>query len=152
MLPIDVAELSKAMLTAILTIFGGVIVFATGQFIEKFFVAPLDRFRRTLGDLAFNMIYFANIYTNPSNNVDETRLALLHKLRNLAARLISDSYAINGYWVLSLFKFIPPRKQVNEAANKLIMLSNSISDGDVLAIDQWRKDISSLLRLRIFGD
>lgn len=144
---IDISELSKAILTALLTIFGGIIIFVVGQFVEKFFNTPLEGFRRTLGEISFNMIYFANIYTNPGTDDRDTRLEVSRKLRSLASQLISDSYAVNGYWLFSLIRFIPPRKRVNEAANNLIGLSNSVFNGNVLHIDEWRKNISSSLRL-----
>jgi len=97
------------------------------------------------------MIYFADIYTNPVTVDKEARLETHRKLRGLAAQLISDTYAINGYWLLSLLRLIPPRKQVNEATSKLIGWSTPSFQEDFSKIDEWRKDVSALLRLRIFG-
>lgn len=151
MFQIDFPELSRALLTASLTILGGIAVFVVGQIVEKFFIDPLDKFRRTLGDISFNMIYFANIYTSPGIGDKETMDETSRKLRELASRLISDSQAINGYRLFSLLRFIPTREHVRESTNKLLALSISVHRGDVIMTDQWRKDISSLLRLGIFN-
>lgn len=145
------SELTNAIVTALLTILGGITIFVIGQIVEKFFLSPLEAFRRTLGEIAFNMIYFANIYTNPGPGDRDTRIEASRKLRTLASQLVADSYAVNCFWFFVLFRFIPSRKKVNEASDKLIGLSNSVFEGNILLIDEWRKDISSLLRLHIFG-
>ncbi len=69
---IDVSNLYNAILTAVLTIIGGIIIFVVGQFVEKFFITPLEGFRRTLGEISFNMVYFANIYMSPGTDNHET--------------------------------------------------------------------------------
>ena len=40
MTPIDVPELSRALLTASLTVLGGITIFVAGQLIDKFFIDP----------------------------------------------------------------------------------------------------------------
>jgi len=150
MLMIDIPDLSRALLTASLTIIGGVIIIVVGQIIEKFYIAPYDRFRRTLGDVSFNMIYYANVYTSPGLGDKATLDEASNKLRSLASQLLSDSSAVNGYWFFAATRLIPARRQVGEAAGKLIALSNSVYKGDVFVIDKWRKEVSSLLRLDIF--
>ena len=145
-------ELLTAGLAAFFTVLVGVSVFVSQQIVEKFFITPLNDYRRTVADVSFNMIYYANVYTNPGTGDHDTQVKASEKLRESASKLISTSYMINGYWILQLFRQIPSRKQVNEAANLIIMLSNSTFRGDVQQIETWSKRISKLLNLHIFGN
>jgi len=144
--------MEQGLITAGLTVLVGVIVFVSQQIIERFFVAPLSEFRQTLADVSYNMIYYANIYTSPGIGEDDAQVKASEKLRDSAAKLISTSYMINGYTILWLLRRIPSRRQVNEAANLIIMLSNSAFRGDVQQIEAWSKRVSKLLRLHIFGN
>lgn len=145
-------ELFTAGLTALFTVVIGVIVFVSQQIIEKFYITPFSEYRRTLADISYNLIYYANVYTNPGTGDHDTQVKVSEKLRESASKLISTCHMINGYWILRLFRLIPSRKQINEAANLITMLSNSTFRGDVQQIMDWNKRVSKILNLHIFGN
>lgn len=143
---IDTVELSKALLTASLTVTGGVVVFVVSQWLLKVFIEPLHEFSRTVGEISIALVCYANVY--PGTTSAEETLETAKVLRQLAARLLSCAYVIHGYDLLVLLGLIPKRSQLNEAVNGLFILSTSISHDPFPVVDENRTNIRRLLRIK----
>ncbi len=60
-------------LTASITILGGFIVFVLGQIVVKFFIEPIHEQSKTIGEIAYSLIFYANLYSNPGNSFPDER-------------------------------------------------------------------------------
>lgn len=117
------------IITAVLTILGGVIVYVSGQIVSKFFIEPYQEYRKTVGEIAHALVYYANVSANIKNELqDEASTAF----RDKAALLRARAYEIPFYkwFALTLRKRIPPFDSVIIASNALIGLSNSVHGND----------------------
>jgi hypothetical protein len=151
-MPIDTQQLTTILCTSSLTILGGVIVFVMSQFIDKFTIEPLNRFEKTRGEINYHLIFFANIYANPGVAGKGELVKLFPRLRELATQIIMDSYTIHGYWLLTLLKIVPNRRDVILATNQMFLFPVNFREGsiDIIEIQNALHRISSLLRLREF--
>jgi hypothetical protein len=137
-------------LTASITILGGFIVFVLGQIVVKFFIEPIHEQSKTIGEIAYSLIFYANLYSNPGNSFPDERKEAEEKLRSLASLLISRTHIIKPYGLFEEIKIVPKRNSITEASKNLILLSNSIflPQPDIKVIIKARKDIESLLDIK----
>jgi hypothetical protein len=138
---------SEPLLTASLTVITGLIILVFGQLVEKFFIEPLLERSRTLGKISFALIYYANVYSNPGFTRPEQADEASKNLRNLAAKLISTTYAVNGYSILSLLRIVPSKGNVHEATHLLIGLSNAVYLPNPISNADKPSEIARLLRI-----
>ncbi|MEH1939451.1 MAG: hypothetical protein V7L01_04420 [Nostoc sp.] len=109
-----------------MTILSGVFVFILSQLILKFIIEPIQEFRKTVADIAFALIEYANIYSNPGYAGNELENKASQDLRKLSSRLNAQIYLIPGYRTISnLFK-LPSKTNLIEAPSELIGLSNGV--------------------------
>jgi len=59
-------ELFKIVLTACLTLIGGVLLLVISQFITRFVVDPLIDFRRLLGEIGHTLVFYSHYFFNAS--------------------------------------------------------------------------------------
>ena len=111
-----------------LTIFSGVTVFVAGQVFLKLVIEPVHRFKATVSDISYALVYYADIYTNPGVTGEERETDAKQKLRTLSSELNAATYLIPKYEWARLFFGLPQRDKVVEAAGTLIGLSNSLHD------------------------
>jgi len=146
------SELIKIVLTSALTITGGILVITIGRIIEKFVIEPIHALRRTIGETANSLIFYANIYGNPSKETPEEREIneeVQKALRRLAAQLMARSNAVPRLRVCQFKILIPSHGSVKEAAGKLISISNYFRtrNANDERIIKMRKEIEKLLRI-----
>ena len=109
-----------------LTIFSGVAVFVLGQIILKLVIEPVHRFRSTIADISYALVYYADIYSNPGITGKEREEETKQKLRTLSSELNAATYLIPKYDLTRRVFGLPQREKVVEAAGQLIGLSNSL--------------------------
>jgi hypothetical protein len=63
----SMSELDKILLTSGLTIAGGFLVYVFGQIATRFLIDPYHEYRKTVGEIADTLVYYANIYMNPGS-------------------------------------------------------------------------------------
>jgi hypothetical protein len=61
-------EITKIVLTASVTILGGVFIYVLGQIATRFFIEPYHEYRKLVGEIADALVYYANV--SSSSNVD----------------------------------------------------------------------------------
>jgi hypothetical protein len=145
-------ELQKTILTSALTVGGGVIVFVAGSVLTRFFIEPLQDWRRFKGELADALAFHANVYTYPPASNEEEWKAASIALRQKASQLLGRVNAIPCYSVLSRLRLVPRWPDVWESHRCLIGLSNS----RIMAHDkqnmQWSSEVHRRLSIRTGSD
>jgi hypothetical protein len=144
-------ELWKAVLTACVTLAGGVLLLILTQVVTRFVVDPLLDFRRLLGEVAFTLILNAKYLHHPSlaGNSPGFQEAK-EQCRTLASRLHAFSAAVPLYSTMARIGLVPKYGSVYDAAAQLVGLSNTeVNDPAALVRERYDR-ISKLLGIRLF--
>jgi hypothetical protein len=128
------ADVLKILLTAVLTIIGGVIVFSIGQLVQRFLLEPAQEQGKAISEVCFRLIHYASWYANPGTRStdDQNKQAqdVAKAIRECASRLQATTDAIYCYEFLCSIGIVPTRTKVEEAIGHLIRISNSMDTGD----------------------
>jgi hypothetical protein len=148
--PVNMHELFKIVLTASLTLAGGVILLVITQVFTRFVVDPLVDFRRLLGEIGHTLVFYSNYLHNPSvmASTPEFKEATL-QCRALASRLRSFSNAVPLYATLARIRLVPAHQYVYDASADLIGLSNTTSSHSPDVVRQHYERISELLDIQV---
>jgi hypothetical protein len=120
-----VSELEKIAWTAAFTIFGGTLVYAIGQLLSKFLIDPTHELIKEIGEVRFNLAFYGpTIQTSTSRTPEESK-EVYEALLKSSCELLAKVNAIPSYGLVSCisFGFLPPKKQIREAATQLRGLS-----------------------------
>ncbi|MEH2415452.1 hypothetical protein [Nostoc sp.] len=128
------------------TIISGVFVFILGQLVLKLIIEPIQEFRKTVADIAFALIEYANIYSNPGYAGNELENKASQELRKLSSRLNAQIYLIPGYTTISKLFKLPSKTNLLEATRELIGLSNGVFKSP---IDLVNTNLERAKRIRI---
>jgi hypothetical protein len=123
---LNMSEIFKIVLTSSFTIVGGVIIFVMGQIISKFLIEPIHEQRKTIGEIADSLIFYANVYGNPGLGPKEKMDEAYQRLRELATLLQSKTHLIPFYSFFSSCGMVQKPSDIQEASSQLIGLSNSV--------------------------
>lgn len=141
-------EFLIASFTAFLTI----ITLIIGKLIEIAFIHPVQELRKTVGEVAFAVTFYANVFpgseTIQLNNQRELETSQLN-LRKLASELRSNAQVIPLHSLLHKLKIIPSEEQIAQASTALIGWSNSLFDtNDRAARTSFRKILIKELKIK----
>ena len=103
-----------------LTIISGVIVFILSQYFLEFVLKPLQEYKELKSKIAYNLVYYANIFHNPADLKKELCDEASRELRKNAAEL--KAFSIKKPWYIG-----PKSKSMQLTASYLIGLSNSVN-------------------------
>ena len=143
------SEIEKIFLTSSLTICGGVLVIVFGQVFIRFFLDPITDLRKLLGEIADNLVYFGNVYSNPGVAREELIAKARKVFRQNASLLRSRAHAIPLYPFFVILKLIPRQNHISEASRNLIGLSNSLTQGEPRINHERAQQIRTALGLPI---
>jgi hypothetical protein len=141
----------SSLVTAALTALFGILVFVVGQFAQRFFLEPIQEQRRVIGEIAYALVFYANVSDVSENRrlgrpllelEDPTVVA--KSLRRLASQLRSSLYTVPFYELFSRLKAVPNKEAVLKASQGLVGWSNSIHSGDPYV---HRKSVAEQLKL-----
>lgn len=139
------SELLKVVMTAAVTLLGGVILFIVNQWVQKFFFEPIHEQARVVGEIDFALTYWAWTYANPDpSSRTPVRDRASDELRGCGSRLIATTNAIPCYRAARLLGALD-RGNLQEAAGHLIGLSNSIYHGEA----RWNSELAGKIRVLI---
>jgi hypothetical protein len=146
------SEIWKIVLTSALTIIGGVFIYIAGRFLESFFVQPILQLRLHIGDVANELSYYANIYSNPGVVTNEDGKKATDTLRRLSTQLSSKVICVPWYSFWSFMRLVPTKRNIKLAYKGLINLSNSVNI-NTSSIDtaKVRKEIEGALGISLFS-
>ena len=118
------------LITVLLTVVSGVLVFVVGQIVLECYIKPLQEYHKIKSEIGFLLLYYANVFMNPididrwgslSEWEDKNYSEASNKLREAAAKL-------EGFKQQKVF-FIK-KSRIEEAEKGLIGLSNSLFYSD----------------------
>lgn len=111
-------------MTIFLTIISGVSIFAFGQIVLKLIIDPVNEFKKTVSQIAHDLILYANVYANPKAPGDEKQAAMSQQMRKLSSMLHSNMYLIPAYNTTRKLFCLPKQEDVAKATKNLIGISN----------------------------
>ena len=113
-------------MTVFLTIFSGVLTFVLGQLTLKLVIDPVQEFKKTIADIAFALIEYANVYANPGYADSETLKKASIDFRKLSSRLNSQMQLVPFYRLTTGIFGLPSKAKVFGSSMNLIGLSNGV--------------------------
>jgi hypothetical protein len=123
------SETWRIVLTASVTIGGGVTVYALGRLFVALYVEPIHRLRSLIGEIADSLVFYANVYCNPGSLRQEIMDEASEILRRQASQLRARAYAIPLYSLWAFMRLVQEKRRIEEASKELIGLSNSVYGG-----------------------
>jgi len=147
------SEIKQILLTSSLTIVGGVIILAAGQLISEFLIKPYIRYKKIIGEIDEELIFYSNVYTNPGSvKIAPTMLAPIYKTASYRMRRLASKFGA-VYRSLGLKKLLIKWNMVISDADKdkiegnLIFLSNSLRDDFVKENLEKSSEIREILKI-----
>lgn len=115
-----------------------------GYLIVTFLINPYREYRKTIGEIANALRYYANISALAKRELqDEAHNAF----RQNATRLQTSVDQFPFYKWLSRWINLPPNKSIKEAYDALIGLSNAVYTDNYEHIERHRQKIAQNLKL-----
>ena len=147
------SDLEKILWTSASTILGGVIVFVTGQLLSKFLIEPIQELKKAIGEVRFNLAYYAPIIHTPISRDKERSDKAYDALMRNSCDLLTKADVIPFYRFLPR-KFVLPIQNIDTAAIDLRALTTYLHEtGEKAAshieeVNRRVKSIECQLRLR----
>lgn len=128
---ITMSDLFKISLTAALTLLGGVILFAFGEFVKVLIITPLQKFKEQVQLTLDRIDFYANQITNffpakPSKHEQEHMQKISADFRSAATQLRSKYAVIGLKEFLVNLGTIPSINEIDEVYGSLMLLSNNL--------------------------
>lgn len=132
-----------------ITVISGVFIFVIGQIIIKFIIEPIHQLKLLFGEIADDLIFYADIYSNPGIADPIEARKGSDKIRKDASTLNARLQAIPFYLTWHKLNWLPSIKDVTDANVRLIQVSNSFfKGGDPLRTGDSVDKIKTLLRIK----
>lgn len=112
------SDLEKILWTSASTILGGVILFVIGQLLSKFLIEPIQELRKAIGEVRFNLAYYAPIIHTPISRDKERSDKVYDAIMRNSCDLLTKADVIPFYRFLPQ-KFVLPIKNIDRAADDL---------------------------------
>jgi len=142
------SDLEKILFTSASTIFGGVILFVIGQLLSKFLIEPIQELKKAIGEVRFNLAYYAPIIHTPiSRSKERSDNAYVAIMRN-SCDLLTKADAIPFYEYLPR-QCVLPIKHIDRAAVDLRALTTYLYETDAKAfshIEEINRRVESIER------
>jgi hypothetical protein len=133
------------MFTAIVILVGGGILLLASQFVAEGVIKPDVEYRKVLADISYTLIYYANIIVSaPAGSKREEQAEISDRLRQLSARLRSAITALPFQELMRLLQLVPPQQRIQDAAARLIRISNLLLETEQKRHDEIRQDIAAI--------
>ena len=117
--------------------------FGRGQIVQRFYLEPIHEQRRIIGEVAYALIYDANVVREGVTEETVTRL------RRLASSLRATVPTIPSYAFFARQGWVPPADNVMRASTQLIGWSNGLSYRGEEGVQHRRERIAEELDIRI---
>ena len=116
------------IVSIIVTVISGVLVFIIGQILINIWLTPLRQYKELKKEVVYKLSYYANLYSNVidlSDYSDSDKFVEEFKLASDELRKLSCS--LKGFAeTISWFRIgIPNQKTINDSADLIMLLSNS---------------------------
>ncbi len=120
-------DLVQALVTASLTVLGGVVVFVAGQIASKFFLDPIHAQRRMVREVVDLEVFYTREISGwvEGRSADEIRGISL-ELRRLSTGLHAETMIIPWYGLWERLGLVLSKNQISEVCSGLMGLSNCV--------------------------
>ena len=133
------------MITAVLILVGAGLLFLASQFAAEGIIKPYVEYRKVLSDISYTLIYFANlIVSTPAHSKRDEQAEISERLRQLSARLRAAITALPFHELMRLFKLIPAQERIQDAAARLVRMSNLLLETEQKRHDEIRQDMAAI--------
>lgn len=128
--------------TVFQTVMSGVFIFILSEVIQKFFLEPLQKYKKVIAKIDNHLKFYMNVIADGCNVLaKEKYLECSNTLRKLSCELETTYKQIP-------LKRLNTRKNVSDAASRLIGLSNNLGQLDSKPnrqdVDEIRKELNIL--------
>lgn len=147
------SDLDKILLTSASTIFGGLTVFVIGQLLSRFLIEPIQEIKKAIGEVRFNLAYYAAIIHTPISRDKERSDAAYDAIMRNSCELLTKVDAIPFYGFLPR-QCVLPTKDIQRAAVDLRALTTYLHEtgekaaSHIEAINRLVESIERHLQLR----
>jgi hypothetical protein len=133
------------MLTAAFIVIGvGVLLFLS-QLAGEGIIKPYVEYRKVLADISYTLIYYANIIISvPAHAKRLEQAEISERLRQISARLRSAITALPFHGLMRRLRLIPPQERIQDAANRLVRISNLLLETEQKRHDEIRQDMAAI--------
>ena len=113
--------------TVLATVVSGVVVYILGEILQTVWIEPLQKYKQLKREVSWALSYYANVYTNVMDQAVAPE-TIKSEYTAVSANLRKLSCDVRSFVeTLSWFRLgIPPKKRMVEAAEELMLLSNSL--------------------------
>ena len=133
------------MITALLTLVCVGALFLVSQFVAEGVIKPYIEYRKVLAEVSYTLIYYANlIVSTPAHSKRDEQTEVSERLRQLSARLRAAITALPFHELMRLFKLVPPQERVQDAAARLVRMSNLLLETEQKRHDEIRQDMAAI--------
>lgn len=151
--------MTQAVITAVLTVAIGTLVFVLGQMVLVLFIERIRLQARTIEEIAEAIVQHAPEYSTlimrdeslPTEE-HERLMNASDEIRRLSARLRASAVTLRYYQFFQALRLVLPKSHVIKASSSLIGLSNVIPPRDQFMISDGRKfreEIEEYLDIKI---
>lgn len=147
------SDLEKILWTTASTLFGGVVLFVTGQLLSKFLIEPIQELKKTIGEVRFNLAYYAPIIHTPVSRDKARSDKAYDAIMKNSCDLLTKADAIPFYRSLPR-QFVLPIEHIDRAAVDLRALTTFLhetgeqADSHIDKINKLTERIEQQLELR----
>ena len=133
------------MITALLTLICVGALFLVSQFVAEGVIKPYVEYRKVLADVSYTLIYYANLIVSiPAHSKRDEQAEISEKLRQLSARLRSAITALPFHELMRMLRLIPSQERIQDAAARLIRMSNLLLETEQKRHDEIRQDMAAI--------
>ena len=120
-----VSELGKIVWAAAFTCSVGTLAYVIRQLLLRFIIDPTHELRKVICEVRFNLEFYAPFIHTPIARTPEQSHKVNEALRKSSCELLAKVNAIPLYGLVSYisFGYLPPKKQIQDAATQLRGLS-----------------------------
>lgn len=127
----DNSGVESSILTACLTLIGGVILFAMSELLRVIIIKPLQKYKEEVQSTISNLDFYSNRLTNhfpdePSKDELEIIKQIRQEVRKSATQLNTKYHAISFRKIFIYIGMIPSTEDIEKAYGDLMSLHNSI--------------------------
>jgi len=133
------------VLTAALILIVVAVLLLVSQLASEGIIKPYVEYRKVLAEISYTLIYFADIIISaPAHSKRDEQAEISERLRQLSARLRSAITAVPFHELMRLLQLVPPQERIQEAANRLVRMSNLLLETEQKRHDEIRQDMAAI--------
>jgi hypothetical protein len=133
------------MLTTALILIAVCALLVISQLASEGIIKPYVEYRKVLADISYTLIYYGNLIVSaPAHSKRDEQAEISERLRQLSARLRSAITALPFHDLMRWLQLVPPQERIQDAANRLVRISNLLLETEQKRHDEIRRDMAAI--------